>query len=528
VAVSTCNHYQILNAAFDKGTRLTSKKQDSLKLFLNVWRMPRMSKEQITALTRGWRSPLVMALVCGICGFAGFWLHDTAESYGWIAPASPSLASVAIGLIVFMAMIGAFTIRRLVSQKKQITSALDNMSEGLAMFDSTGRLVLSNGRYAEMYGLSTEWVRPGRSVQELLEERVRTGGFSGDPKARMAELVAKMREGKVAKEIRQVAGGRFYSIANWPAPGGGWVSTHGDITDQHREEQERNRSAAQQQRQIAMDLAVAAFRARIERMLKMVAENGASLRLTAEALLAASNKTSQRADGAVQSSNEASMNVGIAASAAEELFSSIAEISRQLAQTYGLVELAVGEAGATNDQMDSLAEAAQKIGDVVKLIQGVAGQTNLLALNATIEAARAGEAGRGFAVVASEVKSLAVQTAKATDEVSGYIAAVQNSTDIAVQAIRRNVARMQEISRLAASAAAAVQQQDSATGTIAKTVASAASGTKEIVTVLGVVAGAATETKASAETVLNASAVVEAAATELRAEVEDFLRKVAA
>jgi methyl-accepting chemotaxis protein len=487
-----------------------------------------MSKARTTALIRGWRVALVLVIVGGICGIASIWLLDAALSYGWMAPPSLESAHVAIGSIVPMTVIGLFSVGRLIRQRKQITSALDNMSEGLAMFDATGSLIIFNRQYAEMYELSAEWLRPGRSVQELLEERGRRGGFHGDPRARMDELVARMREGKVLKEVRQVSGGRFYSIANWPAQGGGWVSTHGDVTDQRREEQERNRSAAQEQRHVAVDLAVADFRARIERMLKMVAENGASLRSTAEALFAASNKTSQRADGAVQSSNEASTNVEVAASAAEELFSSIAEISRQLAQTNELVELAVGEAGATNDQMGTLAQAAQKIGDVVKLIQGVAGQTNLLALNATIEAARAGEAGRGFAVVASEVKSLAVQTGKATEEVSSYIAAVQNSTDIAVQAIRRNVARMREISQLAASAAAAVLQQDSATGTIAKTVASAAAGTKEVVTVLGVVAGAATETKASAETVLSASAAVESAAIELRAEVEDFLRKVAA
>jgi methyl-accepting chemotaxis protein len=486
-----------------------------------------MSNEQIAALARGWRLPAALVLLSGLCGIASIALLDAADRSGWISLASPRLASIAIGSIVGLSMIGLPTIAGLVHQKKRITSALDNMSEGLAMFDATGRLLVYNRRYVEMYAVSPEWIRPGRSVQELLEERVKTGGFRGDPKARTAELIATMREGKVIKEIRQAEGGRFYSIANWPAKGGGWVSTHGDITDQRREEEERNRAAAEQQRHIGMDRAIADFRGRIERMLGTVAENGASLRLTAESLFAASNKTSQRADGAVQSSNEASTNVGLAASAAEELFSSIAEISRQLAQTNDLVELAVGEAGATDDQMGNLAAATQKIGDVVKLIQGVAGQTNLLALNATIEAARAGEAGRGFAVVASEVKSLAVQTAKATEEVSGYIAAVQNSTDTAVQTIRRNVARMNEISQLAASAAAAVQQQDAATGTIAKTVASAADGTKEIVTVLGVVAGAANETKASAKTVLTASAAVESAATELRAEVEDFLRKVA-
>jgi methyl-accepting chemotaxis protein/PAS domain-containing protein len=507
---------------------LTSKKLNSLNVLPFVWRVIPMSKVQITALVRGWRVVSILVIVSGICGVASVLLLDAALSYGWLAPPSPALAHGVIGPSVAMTVIGLFTIGRLIRQRKQIASALDNMSEGLAMFDATGSLVIFNRRYAEMYELSAEWLRPGRSIQELLEERVRAGGFHGDPKTRMNELVARMRAGKVVKEIRQVAGGRFYSIANWPAKGGGWVSTHDDITDQRREEQERMRSVAQEQRHVAIDLAVADFKARIERVLRMVAENGASLRSTAEALFAASNKTSQRADGAVQSSNEASTNVEVAASAAEELFSSIAEISRQLAQTNELVELAVGEASATNDQMGNLALASQKIGDVVKLIRGIAGQTNLLALNATIEAARAGEAGRGFAVVASEVKSLAVQTAKATEEVSGYIVAVQNSTDIAVQAIRRNVARMHEISHLAGSAAAAVLQQDSATGTIAKTVASASFGTKEVVTVLGVVADAATETKASAETVLTASSDVESAAIELRTEVDDFLRKVTA
>ena len=148
------------------------------------------------------------------------------------------------------------------------------------------------------------------------------------------------------------------------------------------------------------------------------------------------------------------------------------------------------EAGATNDQIDSLASAAQKIGDVVKLIQDVAGQTNLLALNATIEAARAGEAGRGFAVVASEVKSLAVQTAKATEEIAAQISAVQGSTSTAVEAIGRIVDRMREINQFTAAVAASVQQQNAATGEISQNVASAAHGTKEIVAVLGEVAGA--------------------------------------
>jgi methyl-accepting chemotaxis protein len=482
------------------------------------------------AAARIWRAPLVVISLCGASGVASVLLLHAIGADHWIANAWPGLATSAIGALVGLTMfslIGLAAFARLLRQKKQINAALDNMSQGLAMFNAAGRIVLFNRRYVEMYELSAQWLA-GRTISDLLEQRKQAGMFQGDPKARMAELVAKMQEGKVTKEIRKVTGGRFYSIANWAAAGGGWVSTHDDITDQHREEEERTRLAAQEQRRVAIDLAIADFRARIERVLKMVADNGVSLRSTAQALFAASDKTSQRAQGAVQTSSTASTNAEAAAAAAEELFSSIVEISRQLAQTNGLVELAVGEAGATDNQMASLAEAARKIGDVVRLIQEVAGQTNLLALNATIEAARAGEAGRGFAVVASEVKSLAVQTAKATEEVSRHIAAIQSSTGTAVEAIRSIAARMREISNYTVSAGSAVQQQNAATGQITQNVASAAAGAKEIVTVLGVVAGAAIESHVSAQTVLTASTAVESAAAELRAEVEAFLLKVAA
>ncbi len=161
------------------------------------------------------------------------------------------------------------------------------------------------------------------------------------------------------------------------------------------------------------------------------------------------------------------------------------------------------------------------------LIRNIAGQTNLLALNATIEAARAGEAGRGFAVVAQEVKSLAVQTAKATEEIANHILGVQQSTSGAVEAIRYITARMQEINKSTAAVAAAVEQQNAATGEISGNVASAAEGTGQVVGVLGKVANAATETRASAQVVREASETVGAAVDDLRSEVEDFLAKVA-
>ena len=328
-------------------------------------------------------------------------------------------------------------------------------------------------------------------------------------------------------KLTELPDGRTISITNRSMPRGGWVSTHQDVTDQRRHEQERDRLVAQEERRATVDNAIAAFRHRAETMLKTVGDNAVTMRTTASTLFAASHRTSERAEGAVESSNEASVNVETAATAAEELSSSIGEISRQLAHTNDLVKVAVKEATMTNTEIHSLAKAAQKIGDVVKLIQDVAGQTNLLALNATIEAARAGEAGRGFAVVASEVKSLAVQTAKATEEIAGQIAGVQGSTTAAVGAIGRIADRMKEISQFTAAAAASVHQQNAATSEISHNVASAAGGTKEIVAVLGDVAGAATETRQSAETVLGASKAVETAAADLRAEVEDFLRKVA-
>jgi PAS domain S-box-containing protein len=435
------------------------------------------------------------------------------------------IALAAVCLAVALVLIAAYY--RLRRQNARLVTALDNMSEGLCMFDASTRLILCNGRYIEMYGLTPEVARPGALLRELLEHRIQAGAFAGDPDAYIAETVRRMKGGEVVHDVRERPGGIFISVSSRPMRGGGWVATHQDITERRRQDQQREILAVQEQRRATIDAAITAFRQRIEAMLRTVNDSAAAMRTTARALFATSQKASQRAEGAVNASNEASTNVETAASAANELSASIDEISRQLGQTNNLVGIAASEAGVTNDQIGSLANAAQKIGDVVKLIQDVAGQTNLLALNATIEAARAGEAGRGFAVVASEVKTLAVQTGKATEEIAGQIAAVQTSTGVAVEAIRRIVARMQEINHHTAAVATSVQQQNAATGEITQNVTSAAHGSKEIVAVLGEVAGAATETRGSAETVLAASEAVEKAAGDLRTEVEGFLQKVA-
>jgi methyl-accepting chemotaxis protein len=434
-----------------------------------------------------------------------------------------ALATACLG--VSLLAVGLYVRDR--KQNARLVTALNNMSEGLCMFDGSTRLVLCNDRYIELYGLPPEVAKPGVTLRELLEHRIRAGAFAGDPDDYIADTLRRMKDGQIVQDVRERPGGIFILVSSRPMAGGGWVATHQDITERRRQDQQRDSLAAQEQRRTLIDAAIAAFRQRIEAMLKTVSDSAGAMRSTATTLFASSHKASQRAEGAVHTSNEASTNVEIAASAANELSTSIDEISRQLGRTNNLVGIAASEAGVTNNQIGSLAQAAQKIGDVVKLIQDVAGQTNLLALNATIEAARAGDAGRGFAVVASEVKSLAVQTGKATEEIAGQIAAVQSSTGAAVEAIRRIVERMQEINHNTAAVAASVQQQNAATGEITQNVTSAAHGTKEIVTALSEVAGAATETRGSAETMLAASQAVEKAAGDLRSEVEGFLQKVA-
>jgi methyl-accepting chemotaxis protein len=284
----------------------------------------------------------------------------------------------------------------------------------------------------------------------------------------------------------------------------------------------------QQKRRAIIEQAIAAFRQRVEDHLRTVTDGAMAMRSTAATLLTSSGQTAQRAESAVPASNEASINVQTAAVAADELSSSIGEIGRQLAMATGILRAAVEEAQGTNAQINALSQAAQKIGDVIKLIRSIAGQTNLLALNATIEAARAGEAGKGFAVVASEVKSLAVQTAKATEDISRLISAVQSSSGAAVNAIDRIASRMQEIESCTTSVSAAVQQQSAATSEISQNIAGAADGAKLVLSVLGIVTGAATETRESAESVLSASQPVEAAAAELRRGVVGFLARVAA
>jgi len=413
------------------------------------------------------------------------------------------------------------------AQSRRLLDAINNMSQGLNMFDAQGRIRLVNRRYLEMYKLSPDVVKPGCTLRQLIEHRKDTGLFVDDVDAYCQRILDSMKGGASAPHYVQASDGRVVLARNEPLPGGGWVSTHEDVTERRQAEEERAAIRDQEQRRSAIDTAIAAFRPVAERLLDSVGASASAMRSTAGALFGFSEQTTTRAESAVRAFHEASTNVDGAAIAADELSRSIAEISRQLTQTGTIVAQATDEARQTDTEIAGLAAGAQKIGDVVKLIRDIAGQTNLLALNATIEAARAGEAGKGFAVVASEVKSLAVQTGKATEEIASHILAVQDSTTAAVEAIRHIAVRMHEINQNTVALAAAVEEQNAATGEISHNVASAAKGTGEVVGVLGDVAHAATETRASAQVVRDASQTVETAVADLRLEVENFLGQVA-
>jgi len=481
------------------------------------------------ATARGWRMVILTGSIAFGISYSLF--HFVLPVGTWVSVApEPTISFSLAALVAMLAMTttAAFLARKLRLDNLRMRVAINNMSQGLCMFDGNERLVVCNQRYMEMYSLSVDIVKPGCSLQSLLEYRIRNGSFSRDPIAYRRELLSTISAGNTTASEVKSKDGRAISVINRPMPDGGWVATHEDITDRRGAERERVSMQEQQQRRAVIDQAIAAFRRRVEDHLKTVAEGAAAMRCTATTLFSNSGQTSNSADGAVSASNEASTNVETAAVAADELSGSINEIVRQLAKTTEIVRSAVGETQGTNHQISALAQAAQKIGDVIKLIRAIAGQTNLLALNATIEAARAGEAGKGFAVVASEVKSLAVQTAKATEDISRLIMAVQAAISSAVSAISRISGRMQEIDSCATAVSAAVEEQSAATGEISQSVASASDGAKVVVSVLGKVTGAAVQTRQSAENVLTASQAVEAAAVELRREVKGFLSRVAA
>ncbi|MQX36472.1 CHASE3 domain-containing protein [Roseospira navarrensis] len=263
-------------------------------------------------------------------------------------------------------------------------------------------------------------------------------------------------------------------------------------------------------------------------VLEAVAAAATQLQSSAQSMASIAEETNTQATTVAAASEEASSNVQTVASAAEELSSSIHEIGRQVQQSNDISHQAAEEAQRTNAVVSGLADASKKIGEVVDLITDIADQTNLLALNATIEAARAGDAGKGFAVVANEVKSLATQTAKATEDIGRQIGAVQSETRTAVGAIESISGIINKITEVATTIASAMEEQDAATQEIARNVQQASQGTAEVSQTIVGVTEAAREAGSAAESVLQATGSLNEQSTQLKAMVERFLADVRA
>jgi methyl-accepting chemotaxis protein len=295
------------------------------------------------------------------------------------------------------------------------------------------------------------------------------------------------------------------------------------ITGDRLAEEQAAEQGRKERRQLAVDRLIEQFEKNVTESLHTLASASGELNATAQSMSSTAEQGSSKAASVASLSGDASSNVQTVASATEELSASITEISRQVAESSSIAGAAASEADRTNGEVQALADAAQRIGDVVALITGIAEQTNLLALNATIEAARAGEAGRGFAVVASEVKNLATQTAKATEEITGQVAAIQGATKSSVAAIQSIGTTIQRVNEIAAAIAAAVEEQGAATREIARNVQQASQGTNEVSRHISGVSQAAGQTGAAAGEVLDSAKMLARLSDDLKRDVDRFV-----
>ena len=295
-----------------------------------------------------------------------------------------------------------------------------------------------------------------------------------------------------------------------------------------RGEQDVLKSQADAERKQLLRKMADEFERGVRASLDSLAGAASDMQTTSKGMSATAGEASHQATSVAAVAEQASANVQTVAAATEELSSSVSEIARQVTQSTDIAGQAVAEANRTNVTVQGLSDAAQKIGDVVKLISDIASQTNLLALNATIEAARAGEAGRGFAVVANEVKSLASQTAKATDEISAQVGAMQNATTEAVGAIEGISRTITAINEIASAISTAVEQQGEATREIARNVQEAAQGTGRVSSNIASVNKATEKTGSAAGQVLSSAEQLSGQATKLRTDVDRFLANIRA
>ncbi|CCD87834.1 putative methyl-accepting chemotaxis protein [Bradyrhizobium sp. ORS 285] len=299
-------------------------------------------------------------------------------------------------------------------------------------------------------------------------------------------------------------------------------------TEKLRAEQAEAEKHAAEQRKREMHELANRFEGAVGEIINTVSSASTELEASATTLTSTAERTQQRTTTVAAASEQATANVQSVASATEELSSSVTEISRQVQDSARIANEAVDQARKTNDRVSELSKAAARIGDVVELINTIAGQTNLLALNATIEAARAGDAGRGFAVVATEVKALAEQTAKATGEIGQQISGIQAATQESVGAIREISGTIEKLAEISSTIAAAVEEQGAATQEISRNIQQAAQGTHEVSSNITDVQRGASETGSASTQVLSAAQSLSQDSNKLKLEVGRFLNTVRA
>jgi len=451
---------------------------------------------------------------------------DTTQAVAGVSVSKTGLAVTIAGAMAFVGVMGGFGGGQNIHGQK-LAGALDKLSIGLLIFDADERILVCNKPYQEMYDVPGHVVTPGLgTLTSLLKFRTNNGTFREDPQQYLVNLRKALQTGSSTHREPRLVDGRFISVSTHPMAGGGWVAIHENISERKQAQREHDLAVARDQRRVWIEEAISSFRASAETTLQMVMQSSGAMNSVAQTLLKMSARTSENAQAALDSSHEASAGTDSAASAARELSASITEIDRQLNHTVEAVSTAVARAAKSDSEIAALGDAAQKIGDVVKLIQHIAGQIKLLALNATIEAARAGAAGNGFSVVAAEVKSLSVQSAAAAEDIARQIGTVQRSTQNAIDSIRAITRQVQDINVFSSEAAASVEQQGRATREISECVVGASGSAKTVLEVLTQVSNDATATSDSARSVLQASDAVEVAALSLRAEIGAFLQKV--